>query len=215
MAGSPGRWGIFVPMPPRSPLLWKPNDAIRPDRTVRSQRMTGVCQAAGSCQARSFSTATISREPSASSCAETADALCSWLRRCRVSILEVKPSYGLIYPLTVEGRGGMTLAVTEGRANPPLAARCPRGQHQSRVFLAKNSQPDERVGECCKRPPRMIQCRAIQSGPHRLEDQDAALSRPKLGFESPWGHLILGTRIPDARNLAVCRPGFDLGPAKD
>jgi hypothetical protein len=27
--------------------------------------------------------------------------------------------------------------------------------------------------------------------------------------------LILGTRIPDARNLAVCRPGFDLGPAKD
>lgn len=61
----------------------------------------------------------------------------------------------------------------------------------------------------------MIQCRAIQAGPHRLEDQDAALSRPKLGFESPWGHLIPGTRIPDARNLAVCRPGLDLGPAKD
>ena len=25
--------------------------------------------------------------------------------------------------------------------------------------------------------------------PHRLEAQDVALSRPKLGFESPWGHL--------------------------
>ncbi len=24
--------------------------------------------------------------------------------------------------------------------------------------------------------------------PHRLEAQDGALSRPKLGFESPWGH---------------------------
>lgn len=24
--------------------------------------------------------------------------------------------------------------------------------------------------------------------PHRLGDQDAALSRPKRGFESPWGH---------------------------
>jgi hypothetical protein len=24
--------------------------------------------------------------------------------------------------------------------------------------------------------------------PHRLEAQDVALSRPKLGFESPWGH---------------------------
>src|ERR1700687_3628168 len=26
------------------------------------------------------------------------------------------------------------------------------------------------------------------SRPHRLVDQDAALSRPKPGFESPWGH---------------------------
>ena len=25
-------------------------------------------------------------------------------------------------------------------------------------------------------------------GPHRLAAQDAALSRPKQGFESPWGH---------------------------
>jgi hypothetical protein len=24
--------------------------------------------------------------------------------------------------------------------------------------------------------------------PHRLGAQDAALSRPKQGFESPWGH---------------------------
>ena len=28
-------------------------------------------------------------------------------------------------------------------------------------------------------------------GPHRLVAQDAALSRPKRGFEFPWGHLIL------------------------
>ena len=26
--------------------------------------------------------------------------------------------------------------------------------------------------------------------PHRLEDQDAALSRLKQGFESPWGHIV-------------------------
>lgn len=26
--------------------------------------------------------------------------------------------------------------------------------------------------------------------PHRLGDQDAALSRLKQGFESPWGHCI-------------------------
>ncbi len=26
------------------------------------------------------------------------------------------------------------------------------------------------------------------SSPHRLVAQDVALSRPKLGFESPWGH---------------------------
>jgi hypothetical protein len=28
----------------------------------------------------------------------------------------------------------------------------------------------------------------IQSRPHRLVAQDGALSRPKQGFESPWGH---------------------------
>jgi hypothetical protein len=44
----PGRWRIFVPMPPRSPLSWKPNGAIRPDGTVRSQRKMRICQAAGS-----------------------------------------------------------------------------------------------------------------------------------------------------------------------
>ncbi len=27
--------------------------------------------------------------------------------------------------------------------------------------------------------------------PHRLVAQDVALSRPKQGFESPWGHQIL------------------------
>ena len=29
----------------------------------------------------------------------------------------------------------------------------------------------------------------IVEGAHRLEAQDVALSRPKQGFESPWGHL--------------------------
>jgi hypothetical protein len=28
-------------------------------------------------------------------------------------------------------------------------------------------------------------------GPHRLGDQDVALSRLRPGFESPWGHLAI------------------------
>ena len=34
--------------------------------------------------------------------------------------------------------------------------------------------------------------------PHRLEDQDAALSRPKPGFESPWGH---SSDVPEKARL--------------
>ena len=30
----------------------------------------------------------------------------------------------------------------------------------------------------------------VQSRPHRLVDQDTALSRPRQGFEFPWGHLL-------------------------
>ncbi len=41
-----------------------------------------------------------------------------------------------------------------------------------------------------------------RSGPHRLEAQDVALSRPKQGFESPWGHHFSGR--------SCCTPGsFD------
>ena len=35
--------------------------------------------------------------------------------------------------------------------------------------------------------------------PHRLVDQDAALSRPKPGFEPPWGH----TFAPNQPNLPI------------
>ena len=31
--------------------------------------------------------------------------------------------------------------------------------------------------------------------PHRLGDQDAALSRPKRGFESPWGHHLFARSV--------------------
>ncbi len=41
----------------------------------------------------------------------------------------------------------------------------------------------------------MIQSRRFEC-PHRLEAQDGALSRPKLGFESPWGHK--GKDMPEA-----------------
>jgi hypothetical protein len=34
----------------------------------------------------------------------------------------------------------------------------------------------------------MVEFRRFAECPHRLEAQDVALSRPKLGFESPWGH---------------------------
>ena len=35
-------------------------------------------------------------------------------------------------------------------------------------------------------------CRsAHRACPHRLEDQDVALSRLKLEFESPWGHYYI------------------------
>ena len=37
--------------------------------------------------------------------------------------------------------------------------------------------------------------------PHRLVDQDAALSRPKPGFEPPWGH----TFAPNQPNLGSPR----------
>ena len=45
--------------------------------------------------------------------------------------------------------------------------------------------------------------RASEPGarPHRLVDQDAALSRPKPGFEPPWGH----TFAPIQPNLALPR----------
>jgi hypothetical protein len=33
--------------------------------------------------------------------------------------------------------------------------------------------------------------------PHRLEAQDAALSRPKQGFESPWGHRTISSHRRD------------------
>lgn len=35
----------------------------------------------------------------------------------------------------------------------------------------------------------MIQSAPLAKRPHRLAAQDVALSRPKPGFESPWGHL--------------------------
>ena len=38
--------------------------------------------------------------------------------------------------------------------------------------------------------PRALCVRIGAACPHRLEAQDVALSRPKPGFESPWGHHI-------------------------
>ena len=43
----------------------------------------------------------------------------------------------------------------------------------------------EKLIDACELP--VIQYRTVC--PHRLVAQDVALSRPKPGFESPWGHL--------------------------
>ena len=39
-----------------------------------------------------------------------------------------------------------------------------------------------------KIPPLKKHYSKLNTGPHRLVDQDAALSRLKPEFESPWGH---------------------------
>ena len=39
----------------------------------------------------------------------------------------------------------------------------------------------------------------LLSRPHRLAAQDAALSRPKQGFESPWGHSLFISKFQAIR----------------
>lgn len=48
------------------------------------------------------------------------------------------------------------------------------------------------------------------SCPHRLEDQDAALSRPKLEFESPWGHYLFEVLLMKALVVILMGSKADL-----
>lgn len=41
----------------------------------------------------------------------------------------------------------------------------------------------------------MIKSARFQERPHRLEAQDATLSRLRPEFESPWGHLDEGREV--------------------
>ena len=53
----------------------------------------------------------------------------------------------------------------------------------------------------------------FSSRPHRLEAQDVALSRPKPGFEFPWGHDLFNALNPPALSTplmgAGAKPGFE------
>jgi hypothetical protein len=40
--------------------------------------------------------------------------------------------------------------------------------------------------------------------PHRLEAQDTALSRRRHGFESRWGHLLVGQRASSEAEKLKC-----------
>jgi hypothetical protein len=44
------------------------------------------------------------------------------------------------------------------------------------------------------------------ASPHRLAAQDAALSRPKQGFESPWGHFFINQHRPSHTLFRVQAP---------
>jgi hypothetical protein len=49
-------------------------------------------------------------------------------------------------------------------------------------------------------PPARVSAVYNKASPHRLEAQDATLSRSKLEFESPWGHK--------EKPILLCAMGF-------